>query len=47
VTTLKLRLSAAWCNKCGRITGRDDKGNCLVCTQIMAKEWEARNADSK
>jgi len=42
-TALRFQINTAWCDKCGRITGRDKLGNCLVCTQIMAKENEVRN----
>ena len=41
VTTLKYKLRTAHCNSCGRITGRDDKGNCLACLQIQEREYKA------
>ena len=47
---LRFKINTGWCQKCGRITGRDKLGNCLVCTQILAKEYkerEARNENSK
>ena len=55
MTTLKIKLNTAHCNVCQRITGRDDKGNCIICVRRMANElkgrkilWEGElNADSK
>ena len=38
---LRFKSNTAWCNKCGRITGRDKNNNCLVCLHIQEQEYKA------